>query len=344
MSSTSPQQIVIVAQPKSMAIAFILTLLFGPLGMLYSTIAGGIIMLIIYIPAVICTGGIGLFITQPICIIWGMVAASAHNKKLLAGASQSSAATAQPAPSTSSPAPAVSEETVAAPLSPAPTQPVGSQPTQPAWVVWAVVGGLIAICAVVVLLFLMKPPTQFQPSWVVAMKSLFTRRVGSTFENIQPQMTQQPPTPPEIKESPVPAAQMTQMIVSYQPPDFVIGFTLLDANNKEIARSGRVKLTMSEITHLGVQGVGPFKGENKLYESTFDVNPTHFTWDTTGGSGFPPRRLMCGIRVPANLLSRMPPSHAEGKVTARFYDGQDETKMVGLFSKFFFPSTPPTPK
>lgn len=144
---------------------------------------------------------------------------------------------------------------------------------------------------------------------------------------------------PEIKESPVPAAQMTQMIISYQAPDYVIGFTLLDSNRVQIARSGRVKLTISEVTHLGVQGSGSFDKESKLYESAFDVNPSHFTWYTTGGLGFRPRRLLCGIRVPASLLSRQPPSHAEGKVTARFYDGQDENKMVGFFSKFFFPST-----
>jgi hypothetical protein len=64
-------------------------------------------------------------------------------------------------------------------------------------------------------------------------------------------------------------------------------------------------------------------------------------WYTTGGLGFRPRRLICAVRVPASLLSRQPPGHAEGKVTARFYDGQDQDKMVGFFSKFFFPSAPP---
>ena len=147
--------------------------------------------------------------------------------------------------------------------------------------------------------------------------------------------------PPEIKESSLPPAQMTQMIVSYQAPDFVIGFTLLDSNRVEIARSGRVKLTMGEITHIGVQGAGSFDNETKLYESSFEVNPSCFTWYTTGGLGFRPRRLICAIRVPDTLLSRKPPGHAEGKVTARFYDGQDKNLMVGFFSKFFFPSTTP---
>jgi len=50
-------------------------------------------------------------------------------------------------------------------------------------------------------------------------------------------------------------------IVSYQAPDYVIGFTLLDSNRVEIAVSGRVKLTVSEITHIGVQGAGTFDNE-----------------------------------------------------------------------------------
>ncbi|MBI5684166.1 MAG: hypothetical protein HZC54_03710 [Verrucomicrobia bacterium] len=144
--------------------------------------------------------------------------------------------------------------------------------------------------------------------------------------------------PPPIVESSQPAAQITQMIVSFQPPDYVFGFTLLDSNDKEIARSGRVKLTVSEITRLALQGSGSFEKETKLYESTFDVNPTHFSWYETGGVGFKARRLLCGVRVPSHLLSRMPPDHAEGKVTVRFFDGQDETKMTGFYKKFFFSS------
>lgn len=144
--------------------------------------------------------------------------------------------------------------------------------------------------------------------------------------------------PPPIVESATPAAQMTQMLVSYQAPDYVIGFTLMGADGKEMARSGRVKLTISAVTHLGVQGGGSFDKESKLYESTFEVNPTHFSWYTTGGLGFRARRLLCGIRVPAKLLSRQPPDHAEGKVTAKFFDGQDQTKMIGFYTKFFFPS------
>lgn len=164
--------------------------------------------------------------------------------------------------------------------------------------------------------------------------------VGGIFWVLQSSQTG---PPPPITESAVPAAQMAQMIVSHQPPHYVIGFTLLNSDGKEIARSGRVKLTLSEVTRLALQGSGSFEKETKLYESTFPVNATHFSWYETGGLGFRARRLLCGVRVPEHLLSRQPPGHAEGKVTARFYDGQDETKMVGFYTKFFFPSKPTAP-
>ena len=85
-----PNQVVIIGLPKSVGIAFILTFLFGPLGMFYSTVVGGIVM---FIPEIvvfligILTFGVGfllLFITRPICIIWAMIAASMHNNKLRA--------------------------------------------------------------------------------------------------------------------------------------------------------------------------------------------------------------------------------------------------------------------
>jgi len=71
-----------------MGISIILTVLFGPLGMLYSTIMGAIIMAVLSVIIAVFTAGLGLIITWPICIIWGAVATSSHNKKLLAGAKQ----------------------------------------------------------------------------------------------------------------------------------------------------------------------------------------------------------------------------------------------------------------
>jgi hypothetical protein len=79
-----PRQI-IVTPTKSVGISIILTVIFGPLGMFYSTISGAIIMLIISGILGFVTFGYGLIITHPICVIWGALATHSYNKKLLAG-------------------------------------------------------------------------------------------------------------------------------------------------------------------------------------------------------------------------------------------------------------------
>lgn len=73
---------VVVSSTKNVGIAIILTVLFGPLGMLYSTITGGIVMFVISLIVGILTLGLGLIVTWPICIIWAAVAANNYNKRL----------------------------------------------------------------------------------------------------------------------------------------------------------------------------------------------------------------------------------------------------------------------
>ena len=82
---TEGVQRVVSVSTKSTGVAIILTVLFGPLGMLYSTIWGGIIMGIVSLIVGIVTLGIGLLITWPICVIWAAVAANSYNNKLLTG-------------------------------------------------------------------------------------------------------------------------------------------------------------------------------------------------------------------------------------------------------------------
>lgn len=86
-----PNQVVIVSTTKSMGISIILTFLFGPLGMLYSTIPGAIIMAILSVIIGVLTFGFGFLLTWPICIIWGAVATSSYNKRLLAGTTSTTA-------------------------------------------------------------------------------------------------------------------------------------------------------------------------------------------------------------------------------------------------------------
>lgn len=77
------QTIIVIKNRKSVGLAILLTILFGPLGMLYSTILGAIIMTIVSIVIGFLTVGIGLFFIWPICIIWGALAASKTNNTLI---------------------------------------------------------------------------------------------------------------------------------------------------------------------------------------------------------------------------------------------------------------------
>jgi len=89
-----PPRVVVVAPTKSVGISLILTFFFGPLGMFYSTVPGGLIMMVVNAPIVIfglCSGGVGLLLlvfTQPICMVWGAMAASSYNRKLSRGTRQ----------------------------------------------------------------------------------------------------------------------------------------------------------------------------------------------------------------------------------------------------------------
>jgi hypothetical protein len=82
---------------KNLGISLLLTLFFGPLGMLYSTIIGGLLMLILPIPVFMgmfssnvgFAFGLVFFIFYwLICIVWGMIAANNHNKTLLLAVAQ----------------------------------------------------------------------------------------------------------------------------------------------------------------------------------------------------------------------------------------------------------------
>jgi hypothetical protein len=71
-----------VGSQKSVPGAVLLALFFGPLGMIYATVPGALIMFFINIFVAIVTLGLGLLLTLPICAIWAGVAASSHNKRL----------------------------------------------------------------------------------------------------------------------------------------------------------------------------------------------------------------------------------------------------------------------
>ena len=70
---------------KSVGLAIILTIFFGPFGMLYSTVSGAIIMFLVQIALVfviIATFGLGLggeIIVWPLQVIWAATAANRKN-------------------------------------------------------------------------------------------------------------------------------------------------------------------------------------------------------------------------------------------------------------------------
>lgn len=84
-SNAQPNQTtrVLVTPTKSAGVAAVLTILFGPIGMFYSTIMGGVVMLLVSLIIGVLTLGFGLLITWPICVAWGVIAVNNYNKDLI---------------------------------------------------------------------------------------------------------------------------------------------------------------------------------------------------------------------------------------------------------------------
>lgn len=82
-SSQQPQRMVVVPT-KSVGLATLLGVFLGPVGLLYSTILGAIVMFFVNILVGLVTLGFGLFLTWPICGVWAYVATNSYNAKLLA--------------------------------------------------------------------------------------------------------------------------------------------------------------------------------------------------------------------------------------------------------------------
>lgn len=68
---------------KSVLLSLVLTFFFGPFGMLYSTVPGAVIMLVLYIVVGIVTLGWGLAALHPIAMIWGAWAAHNANQQVV---------------------------------------------------------------------------------------------------------------------------------------------------------------------------------------------------------------------------------------------------------------------
>lgn len=66
---------------KSLLLSGVLTLFLGPLGMIYTTIFGFLVMALMFTVVGILTLGQGLPVIWPLCIIWGMWAGHRYNER-----------------------------------------------------------------------------------------------------------------------------------------------------------------------------------------------------------------------------------------------------------------------
>lgn len=88
---------------KSVAGAVLLALFFGPIGMIYATVVGALVMFVVNVIVIIPTLGLGLLLTIPVGAVWAGIAAHTHNSNLGAVSSQAVASGAAPT-ATGSPA------------------------------------------------------------------------------------------------------------------------------------------------------------------------------------------------------------------------------------------------
>jgi hypothetical protein len=115
---------------KSVVGAALLAFLFGPLGMIYATIPGAVVMFFISIIIVIPTLGLGLLITIPIGTLWAALAANSHNKQLSAVSAQMIATGQVASPPAPNPAPPAAPP--AGPPAPPPQIPPHTKAPDPA--------------------------------------------------------------------------------------------------------------------------------------------------------------------------------------------------------------------
>ncbi len=77
-----PPVVVVVRAQKNVGVAIILAILFGPLGLLYASVTGGMLMFVLSVVVAIATMGVGLLLTWLLCIPWAYIAATGYNARL----------------------------------------------------------------------------------------------------------------------------------------------------------------------------------------------------------------------------------------------------------------------
>ena len=67
---------------KSRIVQFVLSLLFGPLGLFYSSTAGGIIFTLIAVGLSVGVFGVGWFLVYPFVLVAGFFTVGRHNRRV----------------------------------------------------------------------------------------------------------------------------------------------------------------------------------------------------------------------------------------------------------------------
>jgi len=62
-------------------LALLLAVVLGPLGLLYTDPMGGILMSVLAVLIGVPTGGIGLILVWPVCILWTSIIVTRHTKR-----------------------------------------------------------------------------------------------------------------------------------------------------------------------------------------------------------------------------------------------------------------------
>ncbi len=78
-------------RPKSVIIGILAAIFFQPFGLLYSTVWGGIIMILLLVAGYVVYYSIGqspyafmfFWIQPPVNLIWSIIATTRHNKKIM---------------------------------------------------------------------------------------------------------------------------------------------------------------------------------------------------------------------------------------------------------------------
>lgn len=96
-----------VGTPKSVLGAVLLALFLGPLGMIYATPVGALVMFVVNVIIIFPTLGLGLLVTVPLGAIWAGIAAGNHNDRLAGVAVQAVAPGVSQAPRALNPRAAV---------------------------------------------------------------------------------------------------------------------------------------------------------------------------------------------------------------------------------------------